>query len=76
MVCRTCHGLDGRGTQAMVANIGGQQKEYLIKQLRAFKSGRRQHEQMSIIAQMLSADDIQNVAEWYASIIATFDIPE
>ena len=76
MVCQTCHGMDGRASIAMVANIGGQQKQYLIKQLEAYRSGQRQHAQMSIIAQMLSPEDIDNVTEWYAHIIATFEIPE
>ena len=76
MVCQTCHGMDGRGVSAMVANIGGQQKQYLIKQLGDYRAGRRQHQQMSIIVQMLSDEDIDNVTEWYSSIIATFEIPE
>ena len=75
-VCQTCHGMDGRGTSAMVANIGGQQKQYLVKQLEDYRSGRRQHAQMSIIAQMLNDEDIDNVTEWYARIIVTFQPPE
>ncbi len=75
-VCQTCHGLDGRGVSAMVANIGGQQKQYLIKQLSDYRAGRREHAQMSIIATMLSEQDIDNVTEWYASVVATFEIPE
>ena len=76
MVCQTCHGMDGRGVAAMVANIGGQQKQYLVKQLGDYRAGRRQHAQMSIIVQMLSDEDIDNVTEWYSSIVATFEIPE
>lgn len=75
-VCQTCHGLDGRGVSAMVANIGGQQKQYLVKQLSDYRAGRRAHAQMSIIATMLSEQDIDNVTEWYASVVATFEIPE
>ncbi|MGB5452483.1 MAG: cytochrome c [Sedimenticolaceae bacterium] len=75
-VCQTCHGMDGRGIVAMVANIGGQQKQYLVKQLGDYRAGRRQHQQMSIIVQMLSDEDIDNVTEWYSSIVATFEIPE
>jgi len=75
-VCQTCHGMNGKATTAMVANIGGQQKQYLIKQLTDYRAGRRQHEQMSIIAQMLSEEDIDNVTDWYSSIIATFEIPQ
>lgn len=76
MVCQTCHGMNGKATTAMVANIGGQQKQYLVKQLNDYRAGRRQHEQMSIIAQMLSEEDIDNVTDWYSSIIATFEIPQ
>ena len=76
MVCQTCHGLNGRGTQAMVANIGGQQKQYLVKQLNDYREGRRQHAQMTIIAKMLSKEDIDNVTDWYSSVVATFEIPQ
>lgn len=75
-VCQTCHGMDGKAVMAMVANIGGQQKQYLVKQLGDYRAGKRQHEQMSIIVQMLSEEDIDNVTDWYSSIIATFEIPE
>ena len=75
-VCQTCHGMNGRGIAAMVANIGGQQKQYLVKQLSDYRSGRRQHEQMSIIAAMLSEQDIDNVTDWYSRIVATFEIPQ
>ena len=76
MVCQTCHGMDGRGTQAMVANIGGQQKQYLMKQLNAYRAGEREHAQMTIIARMLSDEDVDNVSEWYSHIIASFEIPQ
>jgi cytochrome c553 len=76
MVCQTCHGMDGKGTTAMVANIGGQQKQYLVKQLGDYRSGKRQHAQMSIIASMLKDEDIDNVTEWYSSIVVTFEMPE
>lgn len=74
--CQTCHGMDGQATTDMVAHISGQQKEYLIIQLQAYRSGKRQHEQMSIIAGSLSDDDIENLAEWYSSIEVTVKIPD
>lgn len=75
-VCQTCHGLDGRATIPMAAHLSGQQKEYLIAQLEAYRSGRRKHEQMSIIAKMLSDADIENIAEWYSSIKVTLELPK
>ena len=75
-VCQTCHGLDGQATLAMAANLSGQEKEYMVIQLKAFRDGKRQHPQMSIIAQGLSDEDIENVAAWYSSIRVIVEMPE
>ncbi len=73
--CQVCHGLDGRAVVPMAANLSGQQKQYIIAQLEAYRSGRRRHEQMNIVAKMLDDDDIENVAEWYSSIKITIEMP-
>lgn len=75
-ICRTCHGLDGIGTLAGVPNLSGQKMDYMVNQLKAFKTGRREHAQMSIIAQMLSDEDIENVASWYANVKIRVEAPE
>jgi cytochrome c553 len=49
---------------------------YLAKQLKAFKSGERQHEQMSIIADSLSDADIANLAAWLSAMKVTVTLPE
>jgi cytochrome c553 len=76
VACQVCHGLDGKAVDPMVAHLSGQQKMYLIAQLDAYRSGKRHHEQMNIIAKMLSDDDIENLAEWYSSIKITIEMPE
>lgn len=73
--CAVCHGLDGVGTNPMVPNIGGQSEMYLIKQLQDFREGRREDLQMSIIAEGLTDKDIGDVAAWYSSILATYELP-
>ena len=73
--CQTCHGIDGVGKLPDVPNIGGESDVYLIAQLEHFRSGERQHEQMSIIAQGLSDDDIADIAAWYSSIQFTVILP-
>ncbi len=75
-MCRTCHGIDGKATIPMAANLGGQQREYLVAQLKAYRSGKRRHEQMSIVAKMLKDADIDNLAEWYSSIKVTLELPK
>lgn len=74
--CLVCHGLDGVGTNPMVPNIGGQSGVYLAKALRDFRDGRREDPQMSIVAQGLSDAEISDLAAWYASITATYALPE
>lgn len=75
-LCQTCHGMDGKATVPMAPNLSGQQKDYMIAQLEAYRSGKRQHEQMSIVAKMLSDEDIENVSEWYSSIPVTIEMPQ
>jgi len=75
-VCQTCHGVDGVATSAMVPNLSGQQKEYLGIQLEAYRSGDRQHAQMSIISQMLTDEDIANVSAWYSNIKVIVEVPQ
>ncbi len=74
--CQTCHGMDGMATIAGAPNLSGQPKEYLKIQLEAFRGGSRQHPQMSIIAQGLSDEDIENVSEWYSAIKISVQMPE
>jgi len=76
VACQTCHGENGQATLAGVPNLSGQQKEYLIEQLRAYRSGGRRNEQMSIIAKPLTDADIENLAEWYSGIKVTVEMPK
>jgi cytochrome c553 len=73
--CQVCHGMDGMATQAMMPHLSGQPKDYLKIQLQAYRSGQRQHQQMSIIAQSLTDADIELVADWYSSIRTTVTMP-
>ena len=74
-VCAVCHGVDGIGKNPDVPNLAGESPQYIQKQLKAFRSGARQHDQMSIIAKDLSDDDIANVADWFASLKFTVKLP-
>jgi len=71
-ICAVCHGIDGiagtAGSSALVPNLIAQNKIYMIEKLEAYKSGKLEHHQMSLIAQMLSSEDIKNVSNWYSKI--------
>ena len=74
--CQTCHGLDGLSKIVEAPNIAGQNEQYLIKQLTAFKSGERQNELMSVVAPTLSEKDIEDLASYYSAIeIKVVSIP-
>jgi cytochrome c553 len=75
-MCQVCHGADGVAVVPGAANLSGQQKEYLVTQLRAFRSGSRVEAQMSVVAKTLSDADIENLAEWYAAIKVNVEMPK
>ena len=79
-VCSACHGMDGQaasgGNSPLTPNITAQQKEYLVAKLKDYKSGKINHPQMSLIAQMLTDADIENVSEWYSKIKIIIELPK
>ena len=75
-MCRTCHGLDGYAKIPIAPHIGGEPQEYLEAQLMAFKTGTRTNEMMSVVAAGLSAQQIADVAAWYAHFHASAELPE
>ena len=71
-----CHGLDRIAKNPEAPNLAAETTTYLVKQLKAFKAGERKHEQMSIIAEGLSDEDMANVAEWYSKIKIKAEMPQ
>ena len=70
-VCVACHGIDGNSQNQDYPKIAGQHADYLAKALRDYQSGARNNAIMKGFAGMLKAEDIDNVAAWYASQPAT-----
>ena len=64
-VCFSCHGEFGVAKNPAYPNLAGQQRDYLEKQLRDFRDGRRVDPAMSAMAKPLSDDDIRNIATYY-----------
>ena len=66
--CAACHAFDGTSdTTGAFPRIDGQSASYLEQQMRDFASSDRTNAIMSPIAKALSADDIADVAEYYAN---------
>ena len=74
--CATCHGPNGLSTMPNAANLAGQPSIYLEEQLKAYRSGKRHHEVMSVIAKTLSDEDILHLSAWYAAIKVSADLPQ
>ena len=77
-LCSTCHGLNGvaasGGNSVTIPNLTAQHKDYLKAKLLDYKSGKLQHEQMTVVASMLTDEEIDGVSEWYSRIkIKIFD---
>jgi len=65
-ICAGCHGEDGNSPLVNLPKLAGQQPSYLVKELQAFRSGKRPSETMAGFAAALSETDIDNLAAYYA----------
>ena len=74
--CVGCHGANGVAVNPDAPNLAGESPLYIEKQLKAFRSGERKNEQMSLIAQGLSDEDIRDLAEWYSAMTITVTVPK
>jgi cytochrome c553 len=73
--CQACHGLDGLAKVPGAPHIAGQPIEYLIKSMTDYKTGARKNELMSIVMPQVSAQDIADLAAYYAAIEVVVKAP-
>ena len=72
--CVNCHGKDGKGkseTNQVFPVLGGQHKQYLVKQLQDFRSAARTNDpanMMMDIAKKLTDAEIDAIADYLASL--------
>lgn len=64
--CAHCHGTDGNSTSSAYPSLAGQTKEYLYRQIKAFKEGSRKNSMMSPAVVVLSDQDMQDLAEYFS----------
>ncbi len=70
-VCASCHGADGKALIPAYPNLAGQNEEYLVIALKAYRSKERQGGNSALMHAMaanLSDQDINNLAAYYASL--------
>lgn len=73
--CALCHGVNGIGSMPSAPNLAGQQAIYLSEQLKNYRSGKRHHEVMGVIAKPLTDNEINQLAAWYSSMKVTVEAP-
>ncbi|WP_047049960.1 c-type cytochrome [Vibrio mexicanus] len=70
-VCAACHGADGIAVIPGYPNLKGQNEQYLVTSMKAYKNKERTGGLAAVMqaqASMLSDDDIANLAAYYASL--------
>jgi len=66
--CAGCHGAAGISANPMWPNLAGQKDAYMVKQMKAFRDGKRSDPMMSPMAKPLSDADIDNLAAYFSSL--------
>lgn len=66
LVCMSCHGEKGISANELWPNLAHQKRDYLIKQITAFKTGERKDPMMSPMAATLTKDDIEDIADFFS----------
>ncbi len=64
--CDRCHGVNGNSTNPRLPALAAQREDYLQKVLNAYRSGARRSPEMAAMADVLSENDIKNLAAYYA----------
>ena len=63
--CQACHGAGGISRNPRIPNLAGQQADYLVAQLRAFRSGTRKNDLMESVAAQLSDAEMTALARYW-----------
>ncbi len=74
--CAVCHGPAGQSTEVQFPQLAGQNADYLRKQLQDFRAGRRHNPIMTPLAQTLSSDQVDALANYFAQQPGTPHIGE
>ena len=65
--CHLCHGEEGEASSAIYPRLAGQNRTYLVKQLKNFRDGKRKSDTMNEMAAGLTDEQIEALAEYFSS---------
>ena len=67
-LCAACHGVAGVSINPLWPSLAGQQEQYLVKQIKAFRDGEREEITMQPFVENLSDKDVADLAAFYAGL--------
>jgi cytochrome c553 len=67
VTCMACHGTDGNATITIYPKLAGQHADYIVKQLKDFKSGARNNPIMAGMSAALSEQDMLDLGAYFQS---------
>jgi len=65
--CDRCHGVDGNSADPRLPALAAQRVDYLQKVLHAYRTGTRKSPQMAAMSDVLTEQDVENLAAYYAA---------
>lgn len=65
--CAGCHGAEGVSVNLPGPTLAGQNEAYLVEAIKAYSTGARDNATMTAMVQGASADDVDNIASYFAS---------
>lgn len=66
--CAGCHGEDGNSSVDTTPSLAGQNADYIVSALRAYKTGTRPHNEMKDVAVALDKQTMRKLADYYSRL--------
>jgi sulfide dehydrogenase cytochrome subunit len=66
--CFTCHGTDGRSVGNVPPSLAGQNRDYLLQQMKDFKTGKRPATIMHQQAKGYTDEELEIIAGYFADV--------
>ena len=68
VLCKTCHGEDGKSVKEGVPNLAAQNPAYIVDQFSRFADGRRNDFMMSNLAKTFDREDVVKIALYFSDL--------
>lgn len=66
--CETCHGLGGISEDNGIPNLAGLKEQFILRQLRDFRSGKRRHGEMHDMGGHLTDEEMKAAAQYFSKL--------